>query len=573
MKITKGSAVRCRQDAGQLCFAFFLLVLTACATQTAQFSAAEPLSVRLIFDGESIQITSNASNVRELLDHEAIELSDDDLIDPPLFTPLTAEIEVKIVRVTESIEIIEKSIPFQRRTVRNESMSAEDDPLIVQAGHPGLQETTVRIVYYDGIESSRQETKVTIVESAQDEIVMMGTGLSPGNVDFAGLLAFISGGNSVLLRGSSAFPEQLNTGGDLDHRVFSLSPDGNHLLYTRISTDTERFNTLWVVGTEPDSAPRQLDVENILWADWNPALADNQQIAFTTGIPTDLLPGWEANNDLWVGDISASEFDNFRPMRLIEAYPATYGWWGGNYAWSPNGDFIAYSFADEVGIIDLQTSKEVQRRAKLQSFTEFNTRADWVWVPTLSWSPDGEFLVFSKHIGNNPDDLTFDTWVASISTELAHPFVQQTGIWSHPRWSPAAIIDGEESGISEIAFLRATNPLESQQSTYTLWRMDRDGSDPRQIYPPAGENSRFPHDQSFMSWGPSGREIAFTYNSQLYLIDLDLGEAKRLTIGDSPVTNPTWAPYGNARLQALEEKPAPTEEATPAFIHGVTPFE
>lgn len=76
-----------------------------------------------------------------------------------------------------------------------------------------------------------------------------------------------------------------------------------------------------------------------------------------------------------------------------------------------------------------------------------------------------------------------------------------------------------------------------------------------------------------MSWGPSGREIAFTYNSQLYLIDLDLGEAKRLTIGDSPVTNPTWAPYGNARLQALEEKPAPTEEATPAFIHGVTPFE
>ena len=573
MKIQDESDFRYGRLASQICFAVFLIILSACTGQTAQFTSTELFSVQLIFDGESIQVTSSASNVRELLDQEDIELSDADLIDPPLFTPLTDGLEVRIVRVTESIEIIEKSIPFQRRTVRNESMSVEDAPLIVQAGHPGLQETAVRIVYHDGIESSRQETKVTIVESAQDEIVMMGAGLSPGNVDFPGLLAFISGGNSVLLRGSSAFPEQLNTGGDLDHRVFSLSPDGNHLLYTRTTTDTARFNTLWIVDTEPNAVPHQLDVDNLLWADWNPALAGKPQIAFTTGIPTDLLPGWEANNDLWVGDIPASANHRFEPERIIEAYPATYGWWGGNYSWSPNGRYIAYSYADEIGIIDPEALNKDQHRTRLQSFTEFNTRADWVWVPSLSWSPDGDFLVFTKHIGNDPDDLTFDTWVAAISTGVAHPFVEQTGIWSHPQWSPAAIVEGEESNVSEIAFLRATNALESQQSTYTLWRMDRDGSDTRQIYPPAGENSRFPHDQSFMSWGPSGRELAFIYNNQLYLFDLDNGEAKRLTIGDSPVSNPTWAPYGIARIQALEEKLTPIEEAPPDFLHGRIPID
>ena len=30
----------------------------------------------------------------------------------------------------------------------------------------------------------------------------------------------------------------------------------------------------------------------------------------------------------------------------------------------------------------------------MQEFTEFNTLSDWVWVPTLTWSPDGRYLIF-----------------------------------------------------------------------------------------------------------------------------------------------------------------------------------
>lgn len=531
----------------------FVLLLAACDTPAPQFISQEPVEVVLNADGTSQRLTSEANNVRELLDEAGISLDDADLIEPPLFTPLSDGLEISITRVTESIEVIEQSIPFQRRSVRNESMSADSPPIIVQSGRTGLQEITLRIVYYDGLEFSRQQTKVTVIEPTQDEIVMIGVGSSPGDVDFAGQLAFINGGNSVIFRGSTAFAEQLDTGSDLDHRVFSLSPSGNYLLYTRVSTETDTFNTLWVINTIPNAEARELGVENVLWADWNPDQVDEPQIAFTTGIPTDLLPGWEANNDLWIGDISQSSAGRFRPEQIVEAYPATYGWWGGNYAWSPSGQYIAYSHADEVGIIDLEAEEE-NNRTQLQTFPEYNTRADWVWVPTLSWAPDSQFLAFNKHVSTDPIVAEFDTWVANVESGLAKPMAEGSGIWGHPRWSPITeITDQSGLGPSKIAYLRANNPVESQSSSYTLWLMDRDGSNAQQLYPAAGENSRFPREQSFMTWGPTGREIAFVYDDDLYLYDFDENEARQVTQDDNIISNPTWAPYGRAALDLLEK--------------------
>ena len=541
-----------------------VLALSGCANPTPEFVDQGPVHVTLQSDGETFSLTSESTNVRELLEESGVTLGDADLIDPPLFTPLTEDLLIKITRVTESIEIIEQGIPFQRRSVRNESMQADDPPVIVQAGRPGLQELTVRIVYHDGLESGRQESRVTIIEPAQDEIVMIGVGSAPSRVEFEGLLAYIAGGNSILLRGSSAFPEQINTGSDLDRRVFTLSPSGSHLLYTRATTDTERFNSLWVVETEPDAEPQPLEVDNVLWADWNPDRIERPQIAFTTGTPTELLPGWEANNDLWLVNLRSPEERAVRPEQLIEAYPATYGWWGGNYAWSPLGRYIAYSYADEVGMIDTEADEDEEQRLQLHVFTEYNTQADWVWVPSLSWSPDGAFLAFTRHAGEDPDALLFDTWVISANSVADARFVQQSGIWGHPSWSPSQLVSLEDETLdSQIAFLRATNPVESLRSTYTLWLMDRDGSNARQIYPAAGENSRFPREQSAMAWGPAGATIAFVYDGDLFMYDLDDGEAERITQDDSVASNPSRAPYGPEQPEA-QPSPEPPAVVTRA---------
>jgi len=198
---------------------------------------------------------------------------------------------------------------------------------------------------------------------------------------------------------------------------------------------------------------------------------------------------------------------------------------------------LAYSYANEVGVVDTGAFDPNGQRQQLQAFTPFNTRADWVWVPTLTWSPDGRFLAFTRHEGEDEDEQVFDSWVTAVHGDLAASFVNQTGMWGHLYWSP----DNRQ-----IAFLKATDPLDSLRSNYTLWLMDVDGSNGRQLYPPPGENSQFSRDPSFMTWGPSGEQIAFIFGNDLFILNLADENVTRITQDDTRVTHPTWAPYGTA---------------------------
>lgn len=543
-------------------------LLAACVEQPPGSIPSSPIQIEITADNSTQTVTTEATNVRELLEEVNIQLNDLDEVTPPLFTLLQDGMEVQVVRVTESLEVIPQSIPFERQVVRSETMEADDPPVILQGGKAGLQEVTVRIVYRDGLEAERWPTQTVVIEPAQNEIVMVGIGAGAGNVTFAGLLAYISGGTAVLLRGQTAFPEQIETGAVLDGRVFSLSPTGSYLLYTQTTTNTTRFNnSLWIVGTERGAEPRPLKIENVLWAGWNPASLETLQIAYTTAASTNSPPGWEANNDVWLLEIPVGDETELEPEQLVEAYPATYGWWGGNYAWSPNGRFLAYSFADEVGVLDISAKEEADRRRILQEFTEYDTLSSWVWVPTLSWSPNGRFLAFTNH--NSPDTqvLAFDVWVADVTNGILGRFVEQAGMWGHVHWG---------AGANQIAFLRSTNPSDSQRSSYTLWLMDSDGSNAHQIYPPAGENSYFAVEQQFMVWGPTGRDMAFIFNNALYMFNLITGEAHRATDDSTIASRPTWAPYGLAETADLppaqiEAAPTPPPGANDDLLPGEIP--
>lgn len=546
-----------------------LLLLAACATTPLPAAQSTPIQVTLHVDGETHNLTTAASNVRELLEEAGITTTTADEVNPPPFTPLQDGLEVTVVRVEERLELVEEILPFDRKIVRSAAMGAGEPPRIIQGGRAGRQEVTVRIVVRDGLEVDRQRTQVTLVESPQDEILMVGVGSAPGSLTFQGLIAYLSGGSGVLLRGSTAYPEQMDTGGRLDGRVFALSPSGDHLLYTRVTSDTTRFqNRLFVIATEPGAAPRDLGVENVLWAGWNPERAGSPQIAFSTAEPVDVPPGWQANNDLWVGDVPEDEEAPFRPQQIVETYPATYGWWGGSYAWSPDGRYLAYGYADEVGLIDLQARRESERHIQLASFTEYDTRADWVWLPTLSWSPDGKVVAYSMHGGEDAEAMAFDITVSLVEGDVTRRFVEQAGMWSHPHWSPADSSAQAGTGGSQIAFLQASNPLDSLRSSYSLWLMDADGSNTRRLYPPPGEISSFPYEAQFMAWGPSGRDVAFIFDSSLYLLNVDEGSGYRVTQDDAVASRPTWAPYGAGITAADAER-----RIRPAGTNGNVPWQ
>ena len=119
-------------------FLLLALFLAACDSTTTGIATTGLVTITLNLDGGSQRLMSDAGNVRQLLDEANVTLSEADLIEPPLFTPLTNEMEVTIIRVTESVEIVEQNLPFRRRNVRNESMNTGDPPIIIQGGAPGL---------------------------------------------------------------------------------------------------------------------------------------------------------------------------------------------------------------------------------------------------------------------------------------------------------------------------------------------------------------------------------------------------------------------------------------------------
>ncbi len=530
---------------------FFLLLLAGCAQPNGSSNEATAVPLTLQVDGQTFNLTTSAATVRELLAEAGVEVGELDEVDPPLFTVLTSEMAVRVIRVSETVDVSEEIIPFERKFIRTDSLSADDPPQIVQAGQNGRKEITIRIVYQDGQEVSRIRTNEVTLAEPQDELVMIGIGANRGNVNFSGTLAYISGGTAVLMRGSTSVPETLNTGDGLDGRVFSLSPSGSHLLYTRVISDSDSLvqnngfgNSLWVVGTERGAEPRELGVENVLWADWNPNRTTVRQIAYTTAKPSDQPPGWEANNDLWLADVFENAGTPFEPEQFIDTYPALNGWWGGNYAWSPDGRMLAYAYANEVGLIDTFATENAFKRRQLQEFTAYNTLADWVWVPTLTWSPDGRFVAVTNHGGDDDRTMEFNSWVFDIFSSLNVQLIDQTGMWGHLHW----VTNPDQSS---IAFLRTADPVDSLRSNYTLWLMDQDGSNAHQIYPPLGESSAFSRDERFMAWGPSGQDIAFIFDDDLYIMNLEANAsgnsqtaATQVTADDTPASHPTWAPYG-----------------------------
>ena len=509
----------------------------------------------VLVDGTEQALTTTATTVGEMLAQANIELNPADRVEPSLdklLAGLGAPVTVTIVRVTETTEVIPEAVPFQRRIVRSAEMSPDDPPRLLQTGKPGLQEVTVRIVFHDGLEVERWPTATTVVEAAQDEIVMIGVAALRDRMAFEGELAYIDDGRALLLDSATDNARQLAVEGQLDGRVFQLSPDGSQLLYTvsdSQATDTFR-NALWRIATTPDALPQSLNIENVLWAGWDPAAAV-PRIAYTTARSISLPPGWEASNDLWLLDLPA-EGPPPAPVRLVESYPAAYDWWGGQYAWS-NDSRLAYAFADEVGVLDLPATTDdpallgqggsvEPSRTVLHRFTEFNTGADWAWVPALAWSADGRFLAYTDHVGDDPLAASqFDMRLADTRAGNQVELVDSAGLWSFAQWSPATTLPE-----ARIAYLRAAEPAASQDSSYVLWLADSDGSDARRLFPPEGETSLFARSQP-LAWGPDADRLAFIFDDALHILDLTSGELYRAGEDDSISSHPTWAPYGDNR--------------------------
>ncbi len=509
------------------------LLLAACGS-------AGPIGARtvtLIADGETRELTTNVPTVRDLLSEAGILLDENDRVTPVEPTFIEDGMTVRVVRVEVRTESEQREIPFERQTARDASIPAGETRLL-EPGITGIEELTYRVTLEDGVEIERRLVRRVTLQEPRTEVILIGVQAERGPLSITGTIAYIANHNAWVMQTTSPNQRRLTHSGDLDHRVFALSPDGTYLVFTRVPTQTGEeapLNTLWGIETAVASAePVRLEAESVLWAGWEQdcrvtSAGTGCYLAYSTGLPAEGNPGWKAENDLWIARPRATDGRLLGRRRVVEpSAGGAYGWWGTTYAWSPDGERLAYARADQVGVVRVYDG---QRRV-LVRFPPYRTYAPWVWTPTVDWSPEGEFIVTTLHgpapTGESPEDSpVFDVWVLAADSPLSATLISEAGMWSAPRYA----LEG-----SGIVLGRARSPYVSQTSGYDLYVMDRDGSDRRQIFPPDEELGL---DYPDVVWGPGGDRLVVVYQGDLYHMLLDGGAVHQMT-DEGNVTTVRW---------------------------------
>ncbi len=480
---------------------WLMLLLAGCVTLPRA-----PRHVTLVVDGTQRQIETEAPDVRSLLSQAQVTLSGLDRVSPPETASLQDGMTVKVTRVLQYTETFTEPLPFGRRTVRDATLP-EGETRLLESGRPGVLSRVYRITEEDGRETERTLISEQITRPPQDEVRLIGTKQQVRTVPLAGTLAYLSHQDAWVMRGSNRSPRRLTALGDLNGQVFSLSPDGTKLLFTRAVTTGDAINSLWfVLTTEAHPEVHPLSLDNVLWADWSP---DGVHLAWTTAEVNEQPPGWRGQNDLWVAVLSARDILISKQLLLAPTAGGGYGWWGTRYAWSPNGKSLAYSTPESVGVVSLRERK----RVPLLTFPPYRTQSDWAWNPAVAWDAQGTFLATVRHSsapdGGDPGDSpVFDLWVLAANGIISAEMASEVGMWAAPRYAP----DGET-----LLFGRASVPYQSDLGPYTLCLQDRDGSNTHCLAS-GDEDSTLAIESPTWLWSPDGESLAFVQRGDIFLL-------------------------------------------------------
>lgn len=512
----------------------FASLLASC--RSPQIRGEIPITITA--DGTTREVRVPAgSTVSQALQSAGVVPGSLDRSEPPFYTILSEGDAIILTRVTEEFTTEQEVIPFERQVVRNETLP-EGETRLVQAGANGLEEITYRRILEDNVEISKTVVKSVVLKDALPEIVMVGAQASFTPLNIPGTLAYLAGGNAWIMEGSTANRRVIVSTGDLDGRIFTLSPNGEYLVFTRKSTKpaNEEINTLWAVRTRNlEPKPISLQGRNIVhFAAWIPG---TNSVAYSTVEPRNTAPGWQANNDLYRVSITGGT----TPRRLLSPNSGgVYGWWGMSFAFAPDGR-LAYARPDGIGLVD----QDGGYLKPLLEITPLNTHSDWAWIPPIVWGADGNSLYFVSH-APAPSPITgeespyFDLSALSFSNEAVVSLINSAGMFAYPSVSPIRQ-DGREKSF-QVAYLQSIFTEQSDTSRYRLVVMDRDGSNGRVLFPPADANGLEPQ---IPVWAPAPLEgqtgdlIAVTYQGNLWLVDSGSGDSYQVT-GDGLITKIDW---------------------------------
>jgi TolB protein len=222
--------------------------------------------------------------------------------------------------------------------------------------------------------------------------------------------------------------------------------------------------------------------------------------------------------------------------------------------WSPDARSLAYTSYKQ-GYPDLYRMFPFERRPDqiLAAFIGINT--------SPSFSPDGKSLALTLSKDGNPE-----IYVLTLATGTLRRLTRNAGIDTEPTWSPSGrqlafisdrngppnvfVMDAEGTSVRQLTSGGFhTQPRWSpkgdslvytvRQSAHDLWIVNVDGSNPRRLTSGTG-------DSQGATWAPNGRHLAFQSNRngrwQIFAMLADGSAQEPITRGPGEATSPSWSP-------------------------------
>ncbi len=389
-----------------------------------------------------------------------------------------------------------------------------------------------------------------IIKEAIPEIVIVGSVATFTSVSIPGKIAYLSGGNAWIIENNTGNRRSVVATGDLDGRIFTLSKNGEYLLYTRFSKDEETINSLWMALLMRNPAQLiDLGVKNVIhFAEFDPS---STVVAYSTADWRETSPGWQANNDLYEVSVNPDGPNGIPSMVLGANSGGVYGWWGVEYSWAPDQAQFLYTRPDGIGVFYRGDGAQ----KSILSISPYQSGGNWAWVPGAAWSPDGNVIYAVNHASYNGDGTQdvqrFDLVAIPLMGGSPVDLVKNVGMFAYPEPSPMSQnkeLIYDESGeihnqqVFSVAYLQAIFTEQSDTSEYSLYTIDRDGSNQKKLFPEEGVTGL---DPQHVVWSPAeignGWEyaIAVIYNGNIWMIDARTGAAQQIT-GDGLTSRVDW---------------------------------
>lgn len=214
---------------------------------------AKPVS--MVVDGRRIRTRTHKATVGEVLAEMNIVLYDQDYARPALDSPISSETEVRVVRVTNAIEVKQDYIPFDTKWESDSSLEL-DTQLVGQDGAPGVQEQRTLVTYEDGLEVRREVVADFTANNPQPKIYKYGTNIvmrtldtPQGPVQYWRKIRMLATSYSKSTAGvsrSAAWYGKVRCGFDMRHGIVAVDP---HL----ISLSTNVYVPEYGVGNACDT--------------------------------------------------------------------------------------------------------------------------------------------------------------------------------------------------------------------------------------------------------------------------------------------------------------------------------